>query len=255
MSVIFAIALNTWKQFVRDRIFYIVLIAALLLLGFSYFLATLTIIESRKILLDFAFGAVSLAGGMMAIFVGIVAVAKEIELKTIYTVITKPVSRSGYLAGKLLGCFAVLAVGHLLLTLTIRLILLISGEAAPAGFYACSLLILMESTILLGVASFFSVFSSSILASGLTLAFFLIGRSNHALLTMSEKGVTAEVRSIARGLYYFFPNLERFNIRDVVAYERPYPPEMITWGLIYMLAYVAFSYAAACLVFQRRDLP
>lgn len=253
--MIFAIAANTWKQFVRDRFFYIVLIAAFLMLGFSYFLATLTITESRKILLDFGFAALSIAGGMMAVFLGIVAVAKEIEQKTIYTIISKPVSRSGYLAGKLLGCFAVLAVGHVLLGLTIALILLAGSEAIPSGFYTCILLTLMESTIILAIASFFSVFTSSILAAGLTLAFFFIGRSNQAFLTMSEKGATAEVRAIARVFYYFFPNLERYNIRDVVAYERPFPPDMIWIGSAYLIGYVLFSYAAACLVFQRRDLP
>lgn len=255
MSVIFAIAANTWKQFVRDRIFYLVLIAAFFMLGFSYFLATLTITESRKILLDFGFGAVSLAGGLMGIFLGIVAVAKEIELKTIYTIISKPVSRPGYLAGKFLGCFAVLAVGHILLGLTIRFILMAGSEQVPAGFYTCILLILMESTILLAIASFFSVFTSSILASGLTLAFFMIGRSNQAFLTMSEKGNTGEVRAVAKVFYYIFPNLERYNIRDLVAYERPFPSDMVWIGLAYLAGYVIFSYGAACLVFQRRDLP
>ena len=255
MNVMLALAVNTWKQFVRDRIFYLVLIVALLMVGFSYFLATLTIVESRKILLDFGLSAISLSGAMMGIYLGIVAVAKEIELRTIYTIITKPVSRSGYLAGKLLGSFLVLAAGHILLALTIRLVLAGASEPSPSGFVSCILLILMENTILLAVATFFSVFTSSILAAGFTFAFFLIGRSNLSLLLMAEKGATPEIRSLAKGLYYLFPNLERYNIRDLVAYGRAYPEDMLGMGFLYLLGYVLFSYAAACIIFQRRDLP
>ena len=93
-SVLLAIGFNSWKQMVRDRVFYVVLVAALLMIGFSYLLATLTIVESRKILLDFGFSAVSIASGMTALYIGIVSVAREIEQRTIYSVVTKPISRS-----------------------------------------------------------------------------------------------------------------------------------------------------------------
>jgi Cu-processing system permease protein len=255
MSIVWAIALNTWRQFVRDKIFYLVLLVALLMLGFSYFLATLTIVESRKILLDFSLSAASLAGALMGIYLGVVAVAREIENRTIYTVITKPVSRSGYLTGKLLGCFFVLAVAQILLGISIRFILFTASEAVPAGFYSCLLLMLMENTILLGVASFFSVFTSSILAAGFSLAFFLIGRSNGTLLMMSEKANTGEVRAVARFLYFLFPNLERYNIRDLVAYERPFPESLLWIGLAYLAGYLLFSLGAACVLFHRRDMP
>ena len=86
-SVILGIALNSWKQMVRDRIFYVVLIVAFFMLGFSYLLAMLTIIESRKILLDFGFSAVSLASGFTAIYIGVVSVAREIEQRPFYTVV------------------------------------------------------------------------------------------------------------------------------------------------------------------------
>ncbi|MGZ6359763.1 MAG: ABC transporter permease, partial [Bdellovibrionota bacterium] len=94
LSVLFGIAFNSWKQMVRDRIFYVVLLMACLMLGFSYLLATLTIIESRKILLDFGFSAVSLSSAATAIYIGIVSMAREIEQRTIYSVVSKPISRS-----------------------------------------------------------------------------------------------------------------------------------------------------------------
>lgn len=254
-SVLFGIALNTWKQMVRDRIFYVALIMAFLTLGFSYLLATLTIVESRKILLDFGFSAVSVASGMTAVYIGIVSMAREIEQRTIYSVVTKPISRSVYVVGKFLGSLAVVAASHALLSLNIVGVLWLMGEPVPDGFLACVYLVFLETAILLAFAFLCSTFTSSMLAAGITASFFLIGRSNGSFLVMAEKALTSGTRAVASFLYYVTPNLERFNIRDVVAYGRPYPPEMIPIGSLYAFAFVAACLAAGCLLLSRRDLP
>ena len=255
LSVLFGIAFNSWKQMVRDRIFYVVLIVACLMLGFSYLLATLTIIVSRKILLDFGFSAVSLASGATAVYIGIVSMAREIEQRTIYSVVSKPISRSVYLMGNFLGSFAVLAVTHLLLSLNIAGILLLMGETMPDGFTACLFLIFLETVILLALAFLFSSFTSSMLAAGFTAAFFLIGRSNPSFELMATKALTSGTRKVAMALYYVTPNLERFNLRDVVAYGQPYPAEMLPIGVLYAVAYVSVCLAASCVILRRRDLP
>jgi Cu-processing system permease protein len=255
LLVLFGIALNSWKQMVRDRIFYVVLIVACLMLGFSYLLATLTIIESRKILLDFGFSAVSFASGATAIYIGIVSMAREIEQRTIYSVVSKPISRSVYLLGKFIGSLAVLAITHFLLSLNILAVLSMMGEAVPDGFIACLFLIFLETVILLAFAFLCSTFTSSMLAAGFTAAFFLIGRSNPSFQTMAQKALTSGARGVASFLYYVTPNLERYNLRDVVAYGRPYPAEMIPVGVVYAFAYVIICLAGACLILRQRDLP
>jgi hypothetical protein len=93
------------------------------------------------------------------------------------------------------------------------------------------------------------------LAAGFTVAFFLIGRSNLSFQTMATKALTSRVRAVANVLYTVTPNLERFNIRDVVAYGRPYPTEMIPIGTLYAVAYISVCLVGACLLFTRRDLP
>ncbi len=255
MRTIFALALNTWWQFVRDRIFYIVLVVALFLLGFSYFLSSLTIVESRKILLDFGFSAISIAGVLTSVFIGVVAMAREVDSRTIYTILTKPVSRSVYVLGKFLGGALVLAVSHFLFALAILSILHLSDEKFPSGFYSCVALIFMENLIILGAAFFCSSFLNSTLAASITVSIFLIGRSSLGLQTMSERAATPEIRAIAKALYYTFPNLERFNIRDVVAYEKPYPESMLWMGAMYLFFYLLFCLTSSCLIFQKRDLP
>ena len=255
LSILYGIALNSWKHMVRDRVFYVVLLVATMMLGFAYLLGTLTMVESRKILLDFGFSAVSLASGATAIYIGIASVAREIEQRTIYTVVSKPISRSMFVAGKFLGSVAVLAVAHVLLALNLTLVLYLMGEAVPSGFVACIFLMFLESLILFTFALFCSTFTSSMLATGFTVAFFLIGRSSLSFKTMAEKGITGGARSVASFLYLVAPNLERFNIRDVVAYGRPYPDGMLGVGSAYAAAYILFCLSASCLLLERRDLP
>jgi len=254
-QVLLGIALNSWKQLVRDRIFYVVLLMACLMLGFSYVLATLTIVESRKILLDFGFSAVSLASGLSAVYVGITAVAREIEQRTIYSIVTKPLSRSTYLLGKFLGSVLVVGAVHVLLSLNLLAILLLNREEAPVGFSACLFLVFLETVVLLGFAFLCSSFSGSIMAAGLTLSFFLIGRSHSSFELLSERALTPGARYVAKALYFSMPNLERFNVRDLVAYGKPYPEEMLWVGIAYTAACLLFCLGASCLILRSRDLP
>lgn len=254
-SVILGIAFNTWKQFVRDRIFYSVLLAAIIILGFSYMLASLSLLEQRKTLLDFSFSAISLASVMTAIYIGVVSVAREIEQRTIYTIVTKPLSRSAYLIGNLIGGLMVLAVSHIVLCLNLVAILWLMEESLPAGFTSCLFLVFLECAILLGFAFLCSSFASSMLAAGLTIAFFLIGRSNTTFQLLSEKSLTAGGRALAKGFYYVSPNFERYNIRDVVAYGRPYPEEMLWLGVAYAVAYMVVCMSASCIIMRSRDIP
>jgi Cu-processing system permease protein len=254
-SVILGIAHNSWKQMVRDRIFYLVLLVACLMLGFSYLLAMLTIVESRKILLDFGFSAVSVASGLIAIYLGIVSVAKELDQRIIYCVVSKPISRAVYLVGKFLGATLVLLAVHALLSVNLLGILLVMDEPIPQGMAACFFLIFLETMILLALAFFFSTFSSTMLASGLAIAFFLIGRSNSSFLTLKDKAHSEEAKALARFIYYLSPNLERFNIRDVVAYGRPFPTEMLWVGPLYAGAFLLVCLSASVLIIRQRDLP
>ena len=206
-------------------------------------------------MLDFGFAAVSLSGLMISVFIGAFAVSKEIETKTIYTVLSKPVSRTTLILGKFAGCFLVLAVSHVSLGLVLAGVVHLAGESLPHGFAECIFLILLENTVVLGIGFFFSIVSRGFLAGSFTLAIFVIGRSSLSLLAIAEKGTTPEVRAIAHGIYWLAPNLERYNIRDVVAYGKEFPWEMIPHGLEYTALYVVLSLGAAGLLFNRKEIP
>lgn len=255
MKMMLVIARGTWRQFVRDRVFYLAFFVAALLVAFSYLLASLTIVESRKILLDFGFAALSAAGVCIALYLGVVAVAREIENRIIYTIVSKPISRSTYLLGKFFGAAAVLGAAQALLSVSLVFVLWAAGESVPPGYLACCSLIFLENLLVLSFAILVSIPFSSLMATGLSVAFFLIGRSSVSIETMAAKAQTLEAKLFSRGLYYVFPNLERFNLRDVVAYGQPFPAEMIPISAAYAAAYCAACLAIALLVFNKRDLP
>ncbi len=255
MKVLFAVALNTWREFVRDRIFYVVLFVALVILGFSYLLASLSIVESAKLLLDFGFAAGSLTGVVIAIFLGTVSVAKEVDNRTIYTILSKPVSRANYIVGKFLGCALLLFASHIALGACIYGILLLSQNQVPAGFIPCIFLIFLENIVVLGISFLCSSLMGTLVAVGATFSLFLAGRSSVTLQMLMEKSESSEGRILATILYYALPNLERFNIRDVVAYGKPFPADMISYGCIYAAFYLVATISVSCILFQRRDLP
>lgn len=250
-----SIGLNTFIGFTRDRIFHATMLLALALVLFSYALSSLTIVETQKILLDFGLMAISLSGVAIAIFLGISSVAKELEAKTIYTVLSKPISRTTYLIGKYLGCSVVLFVVHLMIAATLAALVSAMGGGMPTSYWECVYLMYLESLVILAIALFASIFSSTILSTSFTIGMFIIGRSAYFFMTLSDRSHDAAQKMLFKALYYFLPNLDRFNIRDVTAYSKPYPDGMLLTSSAYFVAYTTLFLVMSAYLFQRRDLP
>ena len=255
MKAIYVIAKQTLKSYARDRLFYSALIFSLLFMMFCYFLSTLTIIESRKIMLDFGLSAISIAGIAISLFLGISLVGKEIEKRTIYTVLSKPITRNQYLIGKLLGASVAIIIVHLLNMVTLWFMISLLGESLPQGFAAANYLMILESILILGLSLFLSLYTSSlVLATSLSIAAFLIGRSSQTFRYVFERADSATTKAAMRFLYDIFPSLDRFNIREVVAYSKPYPEQMVQISSLYFAAYFLFLFCLSLLVFRKKDL-
>jgi hypothetical protein len=141
------------------------------------------------------------------------------------------------------------------MSIALTLITLSIGTELPQGIFACYYLMIIESLVILSVALFASRFSSTILASSFTIGMFLIGRSAYAFHKASERTSDELTRFVLRGLHNILPNLERFNIREVVAYSKPYPEDLLVLSSVYGGAYLVFFIAFSALIFQRKDLP
>ena len=255
MRKIWVVTKQTVLSYLQDRVLHAVLIFSVLFVFFSFFLSTLTIVEPRKILLDFGLAAISIMGVVISLFLGVTVVGKEIERRTIYTVLAKPVRRYEYLLGKFFGATLVLLLVHLLNGFILGGVLYALGENFPLGYLAANYLMVLESLLILALAMSWSLATSTLfLSAAISLAIFLIGRSSHSLRLLSEKMESPISRILARLIYDLSPSLDRFNIRELVAYSKPYPEGMVGLSTLYFAAYLMLLLGISFLLFRRKDL-
>lgn len=249
---VLSIALNTFRENLRDKLLYNLLVFALLLIGSSLLLMRLTLGEFHRLLLDVGLGSINIFGVLIAIFVGIGLVNKEIEKKTIYTIVSKPVARYQFLVGKYLGLTLTLFVNTLIMAGGLLLVLFAQGVPIESMLFKALGLIFMEFMVITAVALLCSTFTSATLSAIFTLATYVIGHLTADLKTFGEK-MDEGMRAVVTGLYYVLPNLERFNLKGNVIHHIEVSGTDLLLIVVYGLTYVAFLLMSASIIFQRRD--
>jgi Cu-processing system permease protein len=253
MNPLLVIAFNTFRENLRDKILYNLLFFALLLIGGSVILADLTIAEQHKIVTDMGLAAISIIGVIIAIFLGVGLVSKEIERRTIYTVMARPISRVQFLFGKFLGLGLTIVINVLIMLVVFLATLWMTKAPIKGALLQAVQLIMVELLLVMAFALFFSTFTSSTLAAILTIAVFVIGHLTADLKGIAEKSNTEAVRAVMSGVYYLCPNLEAFNIKGQAAMGAPVTLSYEAVATVYGLLYVAALLVVACVIFQRRD--
>jgi len=248
---VLAIALNTFREAIRDRILYLLLVFAVLLIGSSRALSLLTVGSEEKIVKDIGLAAISLFGVATAIFVGVGLVFKEIEKRTIYTLVSKPIVRSHFILGKYLGLVLVLAVNVSIMTACFYGLLLVKGWA-DAAIASAVFLTLVELLLVTAIAIFFSSFSTPILSSLFTVTAYVIGHVSWGLLMLAER-VNGLGRGICHALYWCLPNLERLNVRGMVVHGADVPLDQVLTATVYGVSYTIIVLGLAMMMFRRRD--
>jgi ABC-type transport system involved in multi-copper enzyme maturation permease subunit len=248
-----AIALNTFKESIRDRILYLLLFIALASLIFSRLLALLTVGDRVKIITDVGLASLSLFGALMAILIGTGLVYKEIDKKTIYTLLSKPIHRWQFLLGKFFGLILVLLVMLFLMSLIFLVLVLVHSGRVEWGIFIALGFIFLEMCLITAVALLFSCFSTPILSSIFSLAFYLIGHVSWGLETLIDKIQSGIGKTLAQIFYIVIPDLENFNFKTEIVHHLPIPPQVFLYSILYGLAYTTFILALAVLVFRRRD--
>lgn len=250
---IYPISLNTFRETVRDRVLYNLLIFALLMIGSTVYLATLTIADHLKIIKDFGLAAISLFGVLIAIFVGIGLLYKEVDKRTIYTVLSKPIKRYEFILGKYLGLLLTLLVNLAIMAAGLVLILLFFGNVFTASFFVALYFIYLELMLLVGLTVFFSSFTTPMLSALFTLALFVIGHLSADLKLLGMKSESLMVKYLTKFMYYFLPNLDNFNIRGTVVYGLSVSLERVLAVTAYALLYLGVLLVLAVIIFQRKD--
>ena len=253
---IIAIALNAFREAVRDRVLYNLVLFVLLLTAAAIFIGELSGGQERKIIVDLGLSAMLLFGVFIAIFVGVGLVYKEIERRTIYAIFSKPVGRGEFLVGKYLGLCLTLLVNVVVMALGVSLALIyVSRGWDPLikTIWPAVLLIYLELTILTGVALLFSSFSSPALSALLTFFVFIIGHFSADLKSLASSMGSIGARFLFGALYYLLPNLANYSFITPAAHGRAPEPGFLLAAVLYAFVYIGIILAAATLIFSKRN--
>jgi ABC-type transport system involved in multi-copper enzyme maturation permease subunit len=253
MGAIGVIALNAFRESLRDKILYNLVLFAGLLIGLSVLLADLTITEHHKMIADMGLAAINLVGVIIAIFIGISLVNKEIERRTIYTIMARPISRTFFIMGKYFGLALTLFVNMAIMLAVFLVTLWLYHVPIGLALFQAVQLIFVEILVVTAIALFFSTFSSSTLSAILTLGIYVIGHLTADLRNMAANSGSATAKAVVDLFYYLFPNLEMLNIKGQAVMGIGVTPQYLMIASLYGMVYAGVLLAGACAVFQRRD--
>jgi len=248
-----AIALNTFKEAIRDRILYLLFFFAAIALAFSRLLALLTVGDRVKIIKDVGLASISIFGVLMAILIGTGLVYKEIDKKTITTLLAKPIQRWQFLLGKFFGLVLTLFIMTLAMSLIFLVIVLLHTGKLEGRMLLAILFIFLELILITAVAILFSCFSTPILSSIFSLSFYLIGHLSWGLETLIQKTRSGAARIAIRALSAILPDLENFNFKTEIVHGLAIDPRSYLFSALYGLVYTLLILSLAVLVFNKRD--
>jgi Cu-processing system permease protein len=254
MHAIFQIGMNTVKETVRNHVVYMVLLFVVLLIVLSVSFGDWSVFARIQVIEDFGLAAMSIAGLLLAVFIGVGMLGKEITSKTVYHVVTKPIARFQFIVGKYAGLIAVLALNYAIMTLFFLGTHVYLGGHVKSTLISAIFCIWMEMAIMISAALFFSTFTSPVLAAIFSIAFYITGHLNDLIsihLISQNWSLYAVVLKI---LYYLIPNLEHFNIRDLVVYNAVVPQGFVELAAIYGCLYIMLFLVLSCVIFHNKDL-
>ena len=249
---ILSIALNTFRENLREKLLYNLLFFALLMIGSSILLSRITLGDYHRLILDLGLASINLFGVLIAIFVGIGLVSKEVDRKTIYTIVSKPIPRYAFLVGKYCGLVITLLANTVVMVIGLLIVLQVMDVPITGLVFKSLALIFLELMVITAVAVLFSTFTSATLSAIFTLAVYVIGHLSGDLKEFAKK-LDEVSQVIVNAIYYTLPNLERFNLKGHVIHHLDFGMADMALTLGYGLTYSAFLLLLASVIFQRRD--
>ena len=238
MKGVAIIAINTFREIIRDRILYILLVVGILVTCMSLVLGSLSFSEQIRISANFGLTSIQIVSIALAIFVGGSLVVKEIEKKTILTLLCRPISRLQFLIGKSLGLALVIFVLVLGLATVLMMIFLGLNFPITTSFFVSLWGIYIESLVVLHLALFFSCFTKIFMVISFSVGCFLIGHWISELKFFAERSESEAFKVFADVISYVFPNLELFNWRSAVIYG-----DSISFSEVFHATYYGFLFS------------
>ena len=254
LNKISTIARNTFREAVRDRVLYNIVLFVLIITASAVFLGELTAGQEARTIVNLGLNAILIFGAFISIFVGVSLVSKEIEKRTVFAIFSKPIGRGEFIVGKYLGLCLTLLVNVLLMGVGVTLALVyVGGTDLIAAIWEAIFLIFLELTILTAVATLFSSFSSPALSALLTFFIFIIGHSSASLRDFAQNLGSTAAKLFFDAIYYLLPNLSFFTFQTNAAHGDIPPAGMLGGAFLYAVVYVSITLAATILIFSRRN--
>lgn len=251
---IFTIARNTFREAVRDRVLYNLVLFVLIVTASAIFLGDLTNGQEARTIVNLGLSAMLLFGAFISIFVGVSLVSKEIEKRTVYAIFSKPIGRGEFIVGKYLGLCLTILVNVLVMGIGVSLALLyVGGGNLALTIWGAIFLIFLELAILTAVAIVFSSFSSPALSALLTFFVFIIGNFSSSLRDFAANLGSTATKIVFEVIYYAFPNLSFYGFITNSSNGDTPSAAVIGGATVYAIIYIAILLAITVLIFSRRN--
>ena len=253
MNQVLAIAINTFKETIRDRILGVIVVFALVMIAGGLWLGSISLGQQGRMMKDFGLTAVTFFGLIVAVFVAASLVHKEVEKRTVFVLFSKPVSRTSFIAGKFIGLCGTMAIVLAGMGAFLFVIVLIVDHSPSWMVLVAVLMIYVQLLAIMAVTIFFSTVSSAILASVLGICVFVAGQLSQNVLSLTRLGKNPVTQAFSWVVYVVIPNLSAVDVKAGVVGE-----QTLAWGQIgfwtaYLLAYVVVVLALGVLIFRRKE--
>jgi Cu-processing system permease protein len=262
---IWAIALNTYREAVRQKILYTLVFFCIVLILFSFLLGQLSLGADTKVIKDMGLASVMVFGSLISIFMGIGLVFKEIERRTIYTILSKPVSRTEFIVGKFVGLCSTVAVEVAAMTALLFVVLSFYREPLDFNLIKAVVLIYMELCILIAVSLLFSSYSSAFMSALFCISFLVVGHVTDDFVGIFGKGLMKSIKEGEIGpwagsvLTHFMSLFQLLSLDHLVINAKVVHGVFIPWGwvlsgVVYGVSWIFFLLCVAVILFRRKDL-
>jgi ABC-type transport system involved in multi-copper enzyme maturation permease subunit len=250
---IWAIAMNTLREAVRNRLLYTLLFFAIFMIGAGVMLSSLSYAESERILQDFGFAAIRFFSVAIAIFVGVTLIHREVDRRTVYTILSKPLSRAEFLLGKYVGLLVTIWMQMAIMVVAFIAISTMTGALLGSSHAVAFTLIAVELAIVVAVACLFSAFTTPLLASFFTGGIWAVGHLTRDLRDIGAASPSEAIQQATALFHRLMPDLESFNYATEAAHGLVLAPSDFWLPIVYGSGYVAILLLLAIGIFERRD--
>ncbi len=251
------VALNTFREAVRDRVLYNLVFFALLMMAAAIAVGQISIGIEQTVIVSLGLSAISVIGLLISVFIGVALVSKEMDKRTLYALLAKPVRRWEFLLGKFAGLVLTLAVNTAAMALGLLLVMICmkhSLERSDAVVLVAVYFILLKLALIVALALLFSCFTTPLLAILFTVGLYIVGLYVQELRNLPVEVMSPAMAAFTKWLSYLLPNFENFNVMAMAAHGRAVPGTLILQNTLYTVVYCTIVLTAAAAVFSRRNL-